>query len=337
MARTLTHSILPFLVTAAAILTCTWFVVQSEAFAERPDLLAFASTIDVVLFIPAIYYLFIRKTKIPKITLLPVFVLSLIAAGRLIPAEHQQVLDYLEVAPVFIELPVIAVLVWNIRKTFIAYKKQKKSVRRQGFLETVHQAASKAYGEGVFANVLATEVSMFHYAIIGWNPQKEAPKGLQFTYHKDNGYLAFFAVAIFAVIVETAVLHLLLMQWSNVAAWILTGLSIYSLFFVIGDFNAIRKRPIYLDEAVAKIRIGFRWRFNLPYHMIESVELRTPDKEKEEFANLILAGEANVVIKLKEEMHAEGLYGLKKKMTQLALAIDDKQTFKAELEARMNG
>jgi len=335
MVKTLTHNILPFLLTAAGILTCTWFVVQSEAFANRPDLLAFASTVDMALIIPGIYFLFIRKTKIPKLTLIPVFVLSLVAANFIIPEENQQALGYLQMALPLIELVVLSLVVWNIRKTFNAYKKQKKSVRRQGFVETVHEAASNAYGEGVLANALATEISMFHYAIIGWNPQKEAPKGLQFTYHKDNGYLAFFAVALFAVVVETAVLHLLLMQWSLVAAWILTGLSIYSLFFVFGDFNATRKRPIYLDEAVLKVRVGFRWRMDLPYDMIEAIELRTPDKEKEEFANFILAGEPNVVIRLKEEMTAQGLYGIKKKMTLLALAIDDKNTFKTELESRI--
>ena len=335
MTRTLTRNILPFLLTAAAVLTCTWFVVQSEAFAQRPDLMAFASTVDLTLIIPGLYFLFIRKTKIPKITLIPVFVLSLLAAYNIIPEENHTTLDYLQMALPLVELVVIGFVVWNIRKTFIAYKKQKKSVRRQGFIETVHEAASKAYGQGVLANVLATEVSMFHYAIIGWNPMKEAPKGPQYTYHKDNGYVAFFAVALFAVVIETAILHLLLMQWSNTAAWILTGLSIYSLFFVIGDFNAIRKRPIYLDEAVLKLRVGFRWRMDIPFHMIESIELRTPDKEKEEFANLILAGEPNVAIRFKEEMTAEGLYGLKKKFDLLAIHIDDKLAFKAALEEKM--
>lgn len=335
MTRTLTRNILPFLLTAAAVLTCSWYIVQSEAFAQRPDLMAFASTVDLTLIIPVAYFLFIRKTKIPKVTIIPVFVLSMVAAYQIIPNENHQTLDYLKLALPIFELGVMSIMIWNIRKTFLAYKAQKRSVRRQGFLETVHQAAAKAYGPGAFANVLATEVSMFHYAIIGWNPMKEAPKGQQYTYHKDNGYTAFFAVAIFAVVVETAVLHLLLMQWSLTAAWILTGLSIYSLFFVIGDFNAIRKRPIYLSDEAIKVRVGFRWRMDIPFEMIESITLRTPDKEKEEFANLILAGEANVAIKLKEEMTAEGLYGIKKRLDRLAIHIDDKHGFKAAVEERM--
>ena len=43
-----------------------------------------------------------------------------------------------------------------------------------------------------------------------------------------------------------------------------------------------------------------------------------------------------MVLKLKEEMTADGLYGIKKKMTQLALHIDGKNEFKEALESKMN-
>lgn len=336
MNKVLTRSLLPFFLLALTVITATWFIINSAAFAERPDLMAMASTIDLTLLIPLIYFLCIRKSSISKVTVLPVFVLSMVLASQLIPSDHQQTLTYIQYLIPLIELFVIGFIVYNVRKTFKAYDNQKKGhKKRQGFLETVNEATTKAYGEGVFANVFATEISVFHYAIIGWNPQIEAPKGDRFTYHKESGYFAFLGVILFALVVETAIFHLLLMQWSNVAAWILTGLSIYSLFFVLGDFNAIKKRPMYFTETGLMVRVGLRWRVFIPFEEIASVELRIPDKEKEEFANFIVAGQANTVINLKSEVTAKGLYGFKKTFTKLALNMDNRKDFQVQLSERI--
>lgn len=335
MAKVLTRSLLPFLLLALAVITGTWFIINSSAFAERPDLMAMASTIDLTLLIPLIYFLCIRKSSIPKVTVLPVFVLSMVLASQLIPSDYQQTLGYIQYLIPLIELFVIGFILYNVRKTVKAYDQQKQGKKRQGFLETVSEATTKAYGQGILANVFATEISVFHYAIIGWNPQIEAPKGERFTYHKESGYFAFFGVILFALVVETAIFHLLLMQWSNVAAWILTAISIYSLFFVFGDFNAIRKRPMYFTEDGLVVRVGLRWTVHIPFEEIESVELRIPDKEKEEFANFIVAGEANTVINLKSEATAKGLYGFKKTFNRLALNMDNRQDFQKQLSEKI--
>lgn len=336
MTKVLTRSLLPFFLLALAVITATWFVINSAAFAERPDLMAMASTIDLTLIIPLIYFLCIRKSNFSKITVLPVFVLSMVLASQLIPSDYHQTLTYIQYLVPLIELFVIGFIVYNVRKTFKAYDQEKKGKKRQGFLETVNEATLKAYGEGIFASVFATEISVFHYAIIGWNPQIEAPKGERFTYHKESGYFAFLGVVLFALVAETAIFHLLLVQWSNVAAWILTGLSIYSVFFVFGDFNAIRKRPMYFTEDGLMMRVGLRWRAFIPFSEIESVELRIPDKEKEEFANLIVAGEANTVINLKSEVTAKGLYGFKKTFSTLALNMDGRQDFQQQLTEKIS-
>ncbi|MCE7992044.1 MAG: hypothetical protein HEP71_08690 [Roseivirga sp.] len=337
MTKVLTQSLLPFILLALAVITATWFIINSAAFAERPDLMAMASTIDLTLIIPLIYFLCIRKSSIPKITVLPVFILSMVLASQLIPNDYHQTLDYVKYLIPVVELSIISLILFNLYKTFKAYDHEKKEQKkRQGFLETVTESTVKAYGEGAFANAFATEISVFHYAIIGWNPQIEAPKGERFTYHKESGYFAFLGVILFALVAETAIFHLLLMQWSNTAAWILTALSIYSVFFVFGDFNAIRKRPMYFTEDGLMVRIGLRWRVFIPFSEIDSVELRIPDKDKEEFANFIVAGEANTVINLRSEVTAKGPYGFKKTFSTLALNMDDRQNFQQQLTQKIS-
>lgn len=337
MTRVLTRSLLPFFLLAATVIAATWFVINSSAFTQRPDLMAMASTLDLTLLIPLIYFLCIRKTSIPKITLVPVFVLSMVLASQLIPSNYHQTLGYVQYAIPLIELFVIGYIVYTVRKTFKAYDAEKRTHKRPGFVETIHETTRKAFGRGVFANVFATEISVFHYALLGWDNRTESSESESFTYHKESGYYAFFGVILFALVVETAIFHLLLIQWSAVAAWILTGLSIYSLFFVLGDFNAIKKRPMYLTENGLMVRVGLRWRVFIPFEEIASVELRIPDKEQEEFANFIVAGEANTVIELKSEVTAKGLYGMKKTFTTLALNMDNRHEFQQKLTAHITG
>jgi hypothetical protein len=337
MTRVLTRSLLPFLLLAVTVITATWFVINSSAFSQRPDLMAMASTLDLTLLIPLTYFLCIRKSSIPKVTVIPVFVLSMVLASQLIPSDYHQTLGYVQYAIPLIELFVIGFIVHTVRKTFRAYDAEKRTHRRPGFVETIHEATQKAFGRGVFANVFATEISVFHYALLGWDNKTESPGKEEFTYHRESGYYAFFGVILFALVVETGIFHLLLIQWSAVAAWILTGLSIYSLFFVLGDFNATRKRPVYFADEALVVRIGLRWRVTIPFAEIDSITLRIPDKEKEDFANLIVAGEANTVIELKSEITAKGLYGMKKTFTTLALNMDDRHEFQQKLTARITG
>jgi hypothetical protein len=54
--------------------------------------------------------------------------------------------------------------------------------------------------------------------------------------------LAIVCIVALILLVETTVPHLLLQRWSALAAWIFTGLSLYSLLWLTGDYYAIRSR-----------------------------------------------------------------------------------------------
>ncbi|WP_421977274.1 hypothetical protein [Roseivirga seohaensis] len=335
MTQALRNSLLPFFLLAVGIITASYFIINSAQFKEMPSLLAMASTLDVTLLIPGIYFLFIRKSTIPKITVIPVFVLCFITASILLPKEHQQTLSVIEYAIPVIELFVIGFTIYNIRKIVKAYNLQKGESGHLGFIETVNQATENAFGKGVFANVLATEISIFHYAILGWKKKVEAETAKHFSYHRENGYVAFMVTITLALIAETVILHIWIADWNSILAWILTGISIYSSFFLMGDLNAARLRPIFFTDEGIVFRAGLRWRTKVLYSQIETLEYRTPDKEKEIFQNFALTGDANVLLTFNTDISAKGLYGLSKTFTKLAIHLDDKLGFKAEIEKRI--
>ena len=70
-----------------AIYGAALFIVGRLATLDRSDLVAGALTLDLTLLVPLLYYLFIVRWRgWPPVTILPVFVGSVVLAGRLIPS-----------------------------------------------------------------------------------------------------------------------------------------------------------------------------------------------------------------------------------------------------------
>ena len=96
------------------------------------------------------------------------------------------------------------------------------------------------------ADAVANEISIFHYAIAGW--RGKAPTGPRvFSYHRENTYVTLAVALLMVMFVELFAVHALVhVFWSRLAAWILTGLTVYGIVWFLGDLHAIRLRPILL-------------------------------------------------------------------------------------------
>ena len=62
---------------------------NSSIFQLHPKELSIGITFDLILVIPAIYFLLIRKREIPKITTVPFFIAGIVIASFIIPKDFQ--------------------------------------------------------------------------------------------------------------------------------------------------------------------------------------------------------------------------------------------------------
>ena len=109
------------------------------------------------------------------------------------------------------------------------------------------------------------------------------------------------------------------------AAWILTGLSLYAWVWIIGDFHALRHRPVRISERTLHLRLGLRWTASIPLASILAVRAPT-DNEKpggKEHLQALLIGAPNRRLELSEPVTAIGLYGFTRRVTTIDLQIDD--------------
>jgi hypothetical protein len=275
--------------------------------------------------------LLIRKTSIPKTTLVPFLIFGVIICSFILPIEHQNYLSLFKiwVLPV-VELSILSFVIFNVRKGIKRFRLNKNE--SFDFFTTLKSTCYEILPRGIVMPVV-TEMAVFYYGFLNW--RKRELKNNEFTYHKDSGTIALLIVVIFIVAIETFVIHILVQRWNNTVAWILTFLSIYSAIQILGLLRSMPKRPISIENAKLYLRYGIMNETTIEFNNIESVELSSKDiVSTKGIRRLSILGELeshNLVIRLKEENILYGLYGIKREYKVLALYVDNKEEFQNQV------
>lgn len=310
-----------------------YFLGNSEIFKLNPYRFSNLITADVLLTIPFIYFLLIRKTSISKLTVVPITIAGVILASFIIPEEHQTILNYFKtwVLPI-IELLIVSFIIFKVVKTIKTYK-----VNREidtDFYTVLKKTCQENFPDFA-ANALATEISVFYYGFINW--KKQNLKSNEFTYHKNSGSISLFAALILIIVVESVGVHYLLRQSENqIGLWILTILSLYTGFQFFGYIKSIIKRPIAITKTKLLLRYGIMKEAEVRLENILAVEISSRDIDNSnriKRLSLLSSLEShNFIIHFKDEIIMTGLYGIKRKAKSIAFSIDKPEDFKLALK-----
>ena len=299
------------------------------------NLLDFGIAFDLVIFIPLIYLLLIQKTSIPKTTIVPIMVLGFVVGTLLLPESRQGYLQMFKTYAIpVVELGVIAYIIYKVRRAIQVFRRHKKGA--PDFYSTLI-TTSRTLLPRPLVVPFVTEISVLYYGLVAWKTP-QLPKNA-FTYHKGSSSLALWGTFILLVIAETFVFHILIMQWSEIAAWVLSALSVYTALQCFGFAKSLARRPIQITTDTLSLRYGIIAEANIPLASIEAVELTTRDitgtlKAKTLSPISSLEGH-NVVLSLKSPQVLRGLYGIKNEVTTIAFHIDRPEEFKSAVEAAM--
>ena len=319
---------IPLLIIALMVL-----VVKLPVFAANPNELSIGITVDLLLTAPLVYYLLIRKTKIPNTTVVPFLILGLVIGLLILPSENQYYLRLFKtwVLPI-VEISILFYILYKVRGAIQTFKLKK--LGSLDFYTTLKNTCSELLPKALVVPFV-TEISVIYYGFLYW--KKRTIKENEFTYHKDSGTITLFIAIIFIIGIETLVLHHLLAKWSTVAAWILTILSIYSGIQFLGFLKSMIKRPISIENNTLFLRYGIMNETAICLSTINSVEISSKEIEfNDETRRLSILGELeghNVIIRLKEENTLTGLYGTRRTYKNIALYVDKKVEFKNYIES----
>lgn len=113
-------------------------------------------------------------------------------------------------------------------------------------------------------------------------------------------------------------------------------MSIYTAIQLFGFLKSLSQRPTTIRNNHLIIRYGIFAETEIRLQDIEFIELSTSNLKLDNLTKkLSTFGELespNVIIKLKKEYCLSGLYGIRKKFTNLALYLDNREEFKSKVE-----
>lgn len=308
-------------------------IAKSTIHNTNASALSFGITFDLLLTVPVIYFLLIRRTDIPKITIVPLFIIGMAVATIILPSGNQQFLRWAKtwILPI-VETMVLILIAFKVRLGIKRYKATKESAR--DFFTTLKSTCSEVLPK-VVVIPFATEIAVFYYGFLHW--KRFVPKQNEFTYHKNSGIVTLLVAIILIVVIETSVIHILLLKWSLTAAWVMTALSTYTAIQLFGFLKSIIKRPISIVGNKLCLRYGILSEANVEVENIDLIELTTKSIEfTKETRRLSPFGDLenhNIVIRLKRECTLSGLYGITKTFRTIVLFVDNKDDFKRQLES----
>lgn len=304
---------------------------KSSIFHKYPNDLSAGITFDLLLTVPLLYLLLIRKTSIPKTTVVAVLIVGMVVGTIILPAQNQYYLDLFKtwIFPL-VELSIVSYVIYKVTKAIKRYKQNKKE--NVDFYTTLKNTCYEILPKGVVIPVV-TEIAVFYYGFLYWKKRKLNTN--EFSYHKDSGTVPLLIAIIFIVGIETAVLHILLQKWNVTVAWILTFLSIYTGIQLFGFLKSMSKRPISIEGDKLYLRYGIMNETTIDLKTIDSIEISSKDiernKETRKLSFLGALESHNVIIRLKQENELTGLYGIKRKYKNLALYVDQKNEFRDQI------
>lgn len=300
------------------------------------ETLSFAIIVDLVLTVPLVYFLLVRRSEIPNTTAIPVMVVGILLGSYFLPKESQIYLTLFKTwALPVIELAILAIVIIKVRGALMTYRGLKGST--DDIYDALKQTCFKLLPKKLVLP-FATEVAVFYYGFIHWKRRTYATN--EFTYHKNTGTPALLGAFILVIGIETIALHFLLATWSPLVAWILTGLSGNTAIQILGFAKALPKRPIALANKNLILRYGIMNESRIPYLAVESVSVTKLPLVKGDLTKTLsplgaLEGH-NVVIHLNRAQVLIGPYGFRKEFTVIGLHVDAPVEFKKALEVLLN-
>lgn len=192
------------------------------------------------------------------------------------------------------------------------------------FEDALAQAVEARLGDGRLARLLTADLLVLYFAFFSWTRKPPAPAGdCTATHHRDAGWLAVVVALGMAIAAEAVALHLAVRLWSPRAAWILTGLSAYSLVWLAGDYRALVLRPTLLAGDALLLRVGMRWRAEIPVSAIRALGASRPaDDRGPGFVRATVFGPARLVLDLAAPVPLVGPFGARRVASRIGLQVD---------------
>jgi hypothetical protein len=302
----------------------------------KVNTIANALLADMLITFPAVFYWFVvRPLQLRKWTMMLVFTCCCGVAYCVLPAQQRQYVLQIRKLSIVAELGVVAYALSKVRTMVRKYRQLQVALPDAG--HHLQQSVITVLGSGPAVRMLACELSILRYGLFCWYTGTTVPlEANRFSTHREAGYAAIWSVLFGVSTIEIFSVHLLLMNYSHLAAVIVTAISVYGIVFIIADLSAIVKNPVVVLNNQLLLRMGLRWRLLTTPNNVACI---TPVKSsfepcKDCFRGAVFKSAANVYIQFKQPVTVSRLYRKPLQVSRLVISIDDAAEFIAVVQGQ---
>lgn len=295
---------------------------------------------DLLMTFPLLYYFMFRPA--PKAFLLRWLgfaALGMWFGSLVIPAEGKVVWRGVEsLWPVYVALQgalELYLLVFLVRK-------MRALARLDGNVDDAMARTIRGrLGRGAAGWFALFEARIWYYGLFMRDGARLRFRGERhFSYDKNEGNASNQIAVIMLIVFELPLSHLLLhlVAVNPVLAWIVDGLTLWSLLYLVAEYRATHWRPVSLDGDALLIRYGvFAADRVVAYGLIESIARRGGPLPRERgVLRLRQSGGANVEIRLRPGARLAGFGGREQAVTRICLGLDQPDAFIDAVRAKIS-
>ncbi|HEX9509133.1 MAG TPA: hypothetical protein VF939_01525 [Puia sp.] len=338
------------------MIACT-IIVFSPVFLLKPDALSTGITLDLTLTAPLLYFLVIRGSRVPKMTVVRVFIAGILLAGLLL---HNRPHSFLSLLKTWVAPLAEGLVLFLIAKKFYQARRAAAALgEEEDFLSRCRMILKEVTGNEKLGYMLASEMAVLYYTFIPqkrrtarWSKRGPAHAGsgidepspvCAFTSYKTNGILLILGVFLCIFFVETVGLHFLMGLWSKKGAWVLTTLGVYTALQLYAHMRAIRSRPILIGEQSLELRNGLAADVSVRIDNIGEIFFDGKKGKKDKDAAPLTVKLAllrglenhNILLRLKQPLLVNRFFGIRQKADTLLFFVDRPEDFLSAVRAKM--
>jgi hypothetical protein len=337
----------PYLLLLSLVIGSNALLYKVPIFHPVPPPVLIGSMFDFLIVVPILtYYYIIRKRYSWKLTVLAALV-SYGLAAFIIPDSLlkkvsfiSQVLILIEAGFFGVELYLLITVLRRISKVRATFRELPAELP---FLIKIKQAFNRHFSRTRMLDSVVSEITMIYYAFFSW---KKSPmqSGDRFTYHKKTSFIALNLMLIHALLIESIGLHYFFSQIHHILSLVLLFLNAYSVLFLLGHMQAVRKVPLIAGKQSLIINVGFLKGVNVPYSVIKEIrKYEGPDtirhsEKKYTFEALVsdfTPEKPSIDLILSEQLTVDLMYGFKRKVSRVVIKVDDSPALYKLIEKRM--
>ncbi|WP_107942809.1 beta-carotene 15,15'-monooxygenase [Metasolibacillus fluoroglycofenilyticus] len=304
----------------------------------EPNSVVIGSLIDLIIVAPLIFIL--AKKHYSLKLFIALMAIGCVLARFIIPQAILAPFSSITWLGIGAELIIIAIELLLISSFIIYLPKimQSTCLSNAPLIFSFPQAVDQHVKRHPLIHVLCSELLMFYYALFSW--RKKITNG--YTLHKKTSYIAFQAMMIHAIILETLGIHWWLHSKYPVLSFILLIFNVYSVLFLLADLQAVRLNPTIIRNDTLYLSLGIMKRAAIPLTQITEIvtdasqfEEKLPKDMAQFIAKDFEAVKPSVIIYCKNPVSVVLPFGFEKHYHQIAIKVDDAHGFIEDLKTRL--